>query len=181
MPRQFTALHQTNQLVRFGATSPGNVTTVGPITGLQSGENVLGIHFRPETGQLYALGSNSRIYQINKLPVQRVLSPPFTTPLTEQISDLISIRLLTASASSAIQDKICASIRKTERTVDGTLTYSAGDANSGANPTITGAAYTGSFIGTTATALYDIDSGLTFSLLKIRQTAECCKRSDLWA
>ena len=56
----------SNQLVRFGATSPGNVTTVGAITGLQSGENVLGIDFRPATGQLYALGSNSRIYTINK-------------------------------------------------------------------------------------------------------------------
>ena len=44
--------------------------------------------------------------------------------------------------------------------VDGTLAYSAGDPNAGPNPTVTGAAYTGSFIGTTSTALYDIDTNL---------------------
>nr|MBA2736796.1 DUF4394 domain-containing protein [Pyrinomonadaceae bacterium] len=42
-----------NQLVRFSATSPENVTIVGSITGLQLGENILGIDFRPATGQLY--------------------------------------------------------------------------------------------------------------------------------
>lgn len=35
------------------------------ITGLQSGETILGIDFRPATGQLYGLGSNSRLYVIN--------------------------------------------------------------------------------------------------------------------
>ena len=54
-----------NQLVRFSATTPGTITTIGTITGLQTGENILGIDFRPATGQLYALGSNSRLYTIN--------------------------------------------------------------------------------------------------------------------
>jgi hypothetical protein len=35
------------------------------ITGLAMGETILGIDFRPLTGQLYALGSNSRLYVIN--------------------------------------------------------------------------------------------------------------------
>jgi hypothetical protein len=46
-----------NQLVRFNAAAIGTLTTVGPITGLQTGENILGIDFRPATGQLFGLGS----------------------------------------------------------------------------------------------------------------------------
>ncbi|MEJ7701366.1 MAG: DUF4394 domain-containing protein [Pyrinomonadaceae bacterium] len=45
--------------------SPNNVVNVAAITGLAAGENILGIDFRPATGQLYALGSSSRIYIIN--------------------------------------------------------------------------------------------------------------------
>src|SRR5215204_2232948 len=55
-----------NSLMRFDSATPGTVTTVGAITGLQGGENVLGIDFRPATGQLFALGSNSRLYTIDK-------------------------------------------------------------------------------------------------------------------
>ena len=59
------AVSSANQLVRFNTASPGTVTTVGTITGLQGGETVLGIDFRPATGELYALGSTSRIYVVN--------------------------------------------------------------------------------------------------------------------
>ncbi len=151
----------SNQLVKFGATAPGTVSTVGPITGLQSGENVLGIDFRPATGQLYALGSNSRIYQINKLTGAASFVATLSTPLSgtnfgfdfNPVADRIRI------VSDTRQDLRVNPINGAT-TVDGILTYSAGDVNFGATPTVTGAAYTGSFIGTTATALYDIDSGL---------------------
>ena len=36
-----------------------------PLTGLQLGERINGIDFRPANSQLYALGSSSRIYTIN--------------------------------------------------------------------------------------------------------------------
>jgi hypothetical protein len=55
-----------NQLVRFNAASPGTLTNVGAITGLQAGEQILGIDFRPATGQLFGLGSTSRLYVIDK-------------------------------------------------------------------------------------------------------------------
>jgi Domain of unknown function (DUF4394) len=151
----------SNQLVSFGATSPGTVTTIGPITGLQSGENVLGIDFRPANGQLYALGSNSRIYRINKLTGVASFVGALTTPLNgtnfgfdfNPVADRIRI------VSDTRQD-LRVNPMNGAAIVDGTLTYSAGDVNFGATPTITGAAYIGSFNGTTSTALYDIDSGL---------------------
>jgi len=43
-------------LVRFESTAPANVTKVVAITGLQPGERLVGIDFRPRTGQLYGIG-----------------------------------------------------------------------------------------------------------------------------
>jgi hypothetical protein len=45
-------------LVRFNVSFPGTSTTV-PITGVNAGENLIGIDFRPQTGQLYGLGVNA--------------------------------------------------------------------------------------------------------------------------
>jgi hypothetical protein len=56
----------TNQLIRFDTATPQNITTVGTISGLQAGETIVGIDFRPATAQLFALGSSSRLYTINR-------------------------------------------------------------------------------------------------------------------
>lgn len=54
-----------NTLDKYSTSSPENLLNSATISGLQSGEKILGIDFRPATGQLYALGSNSRIYVID--------------------------------------------------------------------------------------------------------------------
>ena len=46
------AVTTTNVLLSFDSATPGTVTTIAPITGLQAGENILGIDLRPATGQL---------------------------------------------------------------------------------------------------------------------------------
>jgi hypothetical protein len=58
------AVTSTNLLLTFDSATPGTAASVA-ITGLQAGENVVGIDLRPATGQLYALGSTSRLYTIN--------------------------------------------------------------------------------------------------------------------
>ena len=137
------------------------MTTVGAITGLQGGETVLGIDFRPATGQLYALGSNSRIYTINKMTAVATFVGTLSTPLNgtdfgfDFNPTVDRIRIVSnADQNLRVNPNTGAAI------VDGTLAYSAGDPNNGQNPNVTGAAYTGSFTGTTSTALYDIDSNL---------------------
>lgn len=47
--------------------NPGSKTAAvsKAITGLQSGEKILGIDMRPANGQVYALGSSNRLYTIN--------------------------------------------------------------------------------------------------------------------
>jgi len=55
----------SNELLSFNLSSPGSVTSK-TITNLQTGEVILGIDIRPQNGQLYALGSTSRLYTIDK-------------------------------------------------------------------------------------------------------------------
>src|SRR5581483_9431324 len=42
-------------LITFDSSSPGRANRIGTITGLIPGESVVGIDFRPATGQLYGL------------------------------------------------------------------------------------------------------------------------------
>jgi hypothetical protein len=46
-------VNTANQPVRFDSATPGTLAAIGTISGLQAGEDVLGIDFRPAIGQLY--------------------------------------------------------------------------------------------------------------------------------
>lgn len=52
------------QLVSFAPNAPQTALTSAAITGLQAGETILGIDVRPDTAQLYALGSTGRLYTL---------------------------------------------------------------------------------------------------------------------
>ncbi len=52
------ALTTAGSLLRFSSNSPGTVTTVA-ITGITAGETLVGIDYRPATGQLFGLGINA--------------------------------------------------------------------------------------------------------------------------
>eukprot|EP01041_Mallomonas_annulata_P031167 gene31167-53428_t len=59
------ALTATNKVVSFNLATPGTTVSSVAITGIQPGENVVGIDYRPADGMLYALGSNARLYTLN--------------------------------------------------------------------------------------------------------------------
>jgi len=152
----------SNNLIRFNTARPNTIISTTPITGLQSGENILGIDIRPATGQLFGLGSTSRIYAINQQTgAATVVGTMLTTVLSgtdfgfdfNPVPD--RIRIVGDS-----DQNLRANPNDGTNLVDGTLAYAVGDANTGQNPTITGAAYTNSFGGSTSTTLYDIDSNL---------------------
>jgi len=152
----FTAVGVTtaNQLVTFNTARPNTIFTTVAITGLQAGENILGIDFRPATGQLYALGSTSRLYTINTLTgaaAQVGAAGTFTLSGTDFGFDfnptVDRIRVVSNTGQN---------LRLNPN--DGTLTATDGTLNPG-TPNVTAAAYTNSFAGATATTLYDIDSG----------------------
>ncbi|MGQ0792526.1 MAG: DUF4394 domain-containing protein, partial [Deltaproteobacteria bacterium] len=54
-----------NILLRFDSSSPGTILGTTFLQGLQPRESLVGIDFRPATGQLYGIGSTNRLYLIN--------------------------------------------------------------------------------------------------------------------
>jgi hypothetical protein len=139
-------------LVGFNNTTPTVVTTLA-ITGLQAGENIVGIDFRPATGQLYALGSTSRLYTINLATgaaTQVGAAGAFTLSGTNFAFDfnpsVDRIRVISDTGQN---------LRLNPN--DGTLVATDTPINP-ATTGITAAAYTNNFAGTTTTTLYVIDT-----------------------
>src|SRR5690349_15212559 len=72
-----------NVLVRFDTNAPGTGLRVVLITGLQPGETALAIDLRPSTGQIYLLGSTSRLYVVNTdTGVAVAVGAPFSPALS---------------------------------------------------------------------------------------------------
>jgi hypothetical protein len=153
----------SNNLVRFNSTTPGTVLRSVAITGLQAGENVVGIDFRPATGQLFGIGSTSRLYRIDTFTgaaTQVGAAGAFTLSGTSFGFDFNPVPDRIRVTSDADQNLRLNPNDGTLTATDGTLAYAAGDANAGQNPNVVASGYTNSFGGATATTLYDIDSNL---------------------
>ncbi len=157
------AVTTANSLIRFDSSSPGTILTIGAITGLQGGETILGIDFRPASRQLFGLGSTSRLYTINVTTgAATVVGTQFTTLLNGtafgwDFNPTVDRLRVTSQADQNMRlNPNNAAIAG----IDSTLAYAALDANAGANPNIVGNAYTNNFVGATTTTLYDIDSNL---------------------
>ncbi|MBA3274083.1 MAG: DUF4394 domain-containing protein, partial [Chthoniobacterales bacterium] len=58
------ALTTDGRLRGFDTDTPGTYTSNVTVTGLQSGESLIGIDYRPATGQLFGLGDSGRIYRV---------------------------------------------------------------------------------------------------------------------
>src|SRR5262245_17668533 len=62
------ALDASNKLLSFRAAETDKITGPKTVTGLQAGDKLVGIDYRPANGQLYAMGVNGasgRLYTIN--------------------------------------------------------------------------------------------------------------------
>ena len=152
----------TNVLLTFDSATPGT-TNVVPITGLQAGENILGIDLRPATGQLYALGSTSRLYTINPATgAATAVDGPFSPVLAgtafgfdfNPVVDRIRV------VSDAGQNLRLNPDTGTVAGTDTVLTFGPSDPNFKSLPHIVGAAYVNNIAGAASTTLFDIDSNL---------------------
>src|SRR5262245_14630579 len=88
--RRIFAVDAENNLILFGSESPGIIANSIPITGLQQGEDVVGIDFRPTVGtglpltlvgKLYGVTSASRLVTIDTATAVATLVGTLTTPL----------------------------------------------------------------------------------------------------
>lgn len=63
--RTMYGVDEEQNLVKFKRNSTKDVRSSKEITGLPMGEELVGIDFRPKTGDLYGVGSDDNIYRVN--------------------------------------------------------------------------------------------------------------------
>lgn len=157
------AVSTRNQLVAFDSATPGTLQSSLFITGMQGGEEAIGIDFRPATGELYALGSFNRLYRLNPgTAFASAVSAGFAPALNGvefgfDVNPTVDrIRVTSDLGQNLRLDPVTGGLTA----VDTPLAYGAGDPNFGTAPHVSGTAYTNNFAGSTTTTLYNIDSGL---------------------
>ncbi len=158
------ALTASQKLVSFSSLAPNTITTTLTITGLQGGETLVGIDFRPRTGQLFGVSSASRIYTINTITgVATQVGTATFTPAANGAAFAVDfnpvpdrIRFMSDADQNLRLNPDTGGVAGT----DTTLVYTTGDANVAANPNIVGVAYTNNVSGAVTTTLYGIDSNL---------------------
>lgn len=149
----FFANSGNNVLIRFNLA--GTVRTIGTISGLQSGEQILGMDFRPLNGQLYGLAVNTststaRLYTINPATAaaKQVGTGSFPVSGTQfgfDFNPLVDrIRVISNTGENLRLNPNNGTV-----IVDTPL--------NGATTQADAAAYTNNFVGATSTTLYDID------------------------
>jgi hypothetical protein len=158
------ALTKSNQLLKFSSANPCRIDSRQRVTGLQSGEKLLGIDFRPLNGQLYGLGSTSRLYTID--PQSAAATPVGTQPFSATLQGtsfgfdfnptVDRIRVVSDSGQNLRLHPDTGGVAA----VDGNLAFNPTDPNAGKQPSVVGAGYTNNTAGVTSTVLYDIDSEL---------------------
>jgi hypothetical protein len=78
--RTFYATDDKGNLVSFSANNPRKLDSTQQITGLPMGVTLRGIDFRPATGELYGVGSDSVVYRVSPVTARAVAEGPSFTP-----------------------------------------------------------------------------------------------------
>ncbi len=140
-----------NTLVRFDAANPAAVQAPTAITGLQGGDSLVGIDFRPATGVLYGLAGSGRLYTINPSTGQATAGALLSVALAGSSFAVdfnpVPDRLRVVSNTG---QNLRINVETGETIVDGSINPP--------GPAITAGGYTNSTAGATATALFDIDA-----------------------
>lgn len=124
------------------------------LMGLQPGEKMLAIDFRPATGQLYGVSSDSKLYVINpESGATRMIGLSAFMPALESgiaafdfNPTVDRIRLVTSSGQNLRLNPETGTVAVTDKPINGVP-----------GAMITGAAYTNNVAGASTTTLYDID------------------------
>lgn len=159
--RTMWSIDSMNRLVGF-TNKDASKPTVMAISGLAKDERVLGLDVRPADGQLYALGSTSRLYTIDRKTgaATAVGTKSFAPTLAgtafgfnvNPVAD--KIRVHTDTDQNLRLDPIAGTA-----TADPSLAFATGDVNQGQSPNLVASSYTNSVKpAPTATTLYAIDS-----------------------
>ena len=157
----------------IGLVDGKSIITIDPATRKVTGSadikgaaSVVGIDVRPADGLLYAVTADGGIYTVDAKSGQATMKSKLSEPLKAGATVTVDfnpvadrLRVITSDGTN-----LRVNVDDGKAIVDGALKFKEGDANAGKTPNVVAGAYSNSFKGTKATALYDIDaSGLLLS------------------
>jgi uncharacterized protein DUF4394 len=157
------AVDDSNQLREMDSENPGETRKQSAITGMVTGETMVGLDFNAVDGQLYGVGSLANLYAVDTASGSATLvgAGSFATlsgtffgvdfnPVPNRL------RLHSETGLNLRVNQLTGALAAT----DTALVYADGDANAGATANLVATAYTNSVVGATATTLFAIDSDL---------------------
>lgn len=159
-----------NELIWFDVSAPDMIEGRVDVTGLMDGDVLVGIDFRPATGELFAIGEMSVIYSIDHetgeataiadAPVDPMLEDTLLGFDFNPTVDRIRVDVSTSQNLRLNPDTglIGMNPDTDEPTIDGNLAYAEGDDNADAEPMVVAAAYTENMDGAESTELYVLDA-----------------------
>ena len=158
---------ESGQVASFNRATPGTQVGTRAIFGMLPGDTVAGIDFRPANGLLYALGSRGAIYTLDVATGRATLrstlkaaagdDAPFTNFVGTQFGmdfNPVTDRLRVVTNTG---ENLRIDVDTGDTITDGKLARAS---NPGQTLTVTAAAYSQSFRGSTATTLYVLDPAL---------------------
>lgn len=158
------ALTADSRLASFDPAAPATLSASMPISGLISGESVLGIDFRPANGKLYALTSTARLLTVD---ADSGASTVVATLSADAADATLPYNGLGNAARFTVDfNPVADRLRVINDSglnlrinVDTGATTTDGAINrTGVAPLVAGGAYGNSFAGTRSTVLYDLDA-----------------------
>lgn len=166
-----------NELVLFDVSSPETIDGRMDVTGLMEEDLLVGIDFRPATGELIAIGEMSVIYSIDtgSGEATAVAGGPFEPVLEDTLLgfdfnptvDRIRVDVSTTQNLRLNPETGLIGVNPDtdEPTIDGNLAYAKGDENANVTPRVVAAGYTENVDGGETTQLYVFDADAnTFAL-----------------
>jgi len=156
---QLIGVRDDGALVVFDSTSPSTFATAIPVTGLAGGEFIVATAIRPTDGTLFAVGSTSRVYQIQPdtgfaAPVGGFLfSPSLEGADFGAAFDPTGATLRVTSDNG--QNLVIDPTYGTVTSIDATLTYATGDVHAGETAAVVALSWSGSL--QSGSRLYGID------------------------
>lgn len=162
------ALSNNNMFYWFDASNANAMSTPMAITGLAAGSELVGMDVRPATGQVYLLGydammQKAQVYTLDTTSGSLMAVGSGISPIAldgkigfDFNPTVDRIRVVSSKKHDYRLHPVTGALVAT----DGMLMYAANDVNAGKNPNIGTAAYTNSYIASTATTLYNYDDSL---------------------
>ncbi len=160
-------LSSDNSLRAFDTSTPGALGAPVSVTGLGTGEDLLGIDFRPATGALFGLGNLGQLYSINAgTGAATAIGSPLDPGAVLLNGSSYGVDFNPTVDRVRVTSDLGENYRLNPNTgalvaVDGGLAFAAGDSHAGTPATITEVAYSNNDNNpATGTTLYGIDSQL---------------------